>query len=131
MARNKNVKPSGGEEEARASYKFPWLHSNVRDALDGEIQPAPTFARQRGQKSSSPDNTYSTHVMGRFRCGNDGCRSAGWGSKKIAIQIRGFSGNRYDAVVFGQRCKRCDWLGHLILDTESYVGRPEMIERNW
>ncbi|OJJ97543.1 hypothetical protein ASPACDRAFT_53726 [Aspergillus aculeatus ATCC 16872] len=42
-------------------------------------------------------HTYDTNIMGRFSCPNDKCGSTGWSSKKIAITIRMYTGNKYNA----------------------------------
>ncbi|KAK4194030.1 zinc-binding domain-containing protein, partial [Triangularia verruculosa] len=71
---------------------------------------------------------YSTSIMGRFACRNPKCSSTGWGSKKIAIQIRGFRDNTYDAVVFKQRCRTCQHLG---INENSYIERVAYRLKKW
>ena len=61
--------------------------------------------------------------MGKFKCNNHACSKGGWGSKKVAIMIRGYPGNGYSAVVFNQCCKACNQLGTLELDEKSYIDR--------
>ncbi|KAI1632368.1 zinc-binding domain-containing protein [Biscogniauxia mediterranea] len=61
--------------------------------------------------------------MGKFKCNNGRCSKDGWSSKKVAITIRGYPGNGYDAIVYNQRCKSCNKLGVLTLDVDSYVER--------
>jgi hypothetical protein len=41
----------------------------------------------------------------------------------VAISIRGYLRNGYNAVVFNQRCMACLCLGAFTLDVESYVDR--------
>jgi hypothetical protein len=49
----------------------------------------------------------------------------------VIIQIRGYSGNGYNAVVFNQRCRSCDWLGALTLDEKSYIDRVAYRLKKW
>ena len=87
------------------------------------------FHKKDGDRDSN--NKYSTHVMGKFKCNNDACSTGGWGSKKVAILIRGYPGNEYNAVVFNQRCKSCNQLGILTLDKKSYVERVTYRLKKW
>ncbi|KAF1993398.1 hypothetical protein P154DRAFT_450316, partial [Amniculicola lignicola CBS 123094] len=64
---------------------------------------------------------YSTHVIGKFKCYNNTYSKDGWASKKVAILIRGYPRNSYNALVFNQYCKSCTQLGTLILDKELYI----------
>ena len=59
--------------------------------------------------------------MGKFKYNNDAYSADDQGSKKVAILIRGYPKNGYNAVVFNQRYKPYNWLGTLILDKELYV----------
>ena len=106
---------------------FPSLHQDVSNAVSGSI-PRIWFNKDNNRK---PNNEYSTSVMGRFTCDNDSCLSSGWSSKKVAILIRGYSGNGYNAVVFNQRCESCNELGQLKLDKESYVDRVAYRLKRW
>ncbi|KAJ2893290.1 hypothetical protein MKZ38_008806 [Zalerion maritima] len=125
MAKRKASKPKG---EARTSFKYPSFHEDVSKAVSHSIASA-WFNKNGSDKSSN--NKYSTNVMGKFRCSRN-CRSgAHWSSKKVAILIRGYPGNGYDAVVFNQRCKSCDGLGALTLDQQSYVERVSYRLRKW
>jgi hypothetical protein len=63
-----------------------------------------------------------TNIMGRFKCRNRGCSQAGWASKKIAITIRMYPEQRYNARVYHQRCKSCGGLSQPLLD-DSYAER--------
>jgi len=76
--------------------------------------------------ASETDDTHTkehdTHIMGRFTCTNSTCRTDRWSSKWIALTIRLYSGHRYNAVVWHQRCRRCNTFGQPTLDF-SYVER--------
>lgn len=72
-----------------------------------------------------------TNIMGRFTCHNNNCTSRGWSSKKIAITIRMYSGNRYNVRVYHQRCKSCNWLSRPNLDVGTYVERVTYWLKKW
>jgi hypothetical protein len=115
MARKKRSKPKG---ETRTSFTFPSLHQDVSNAVSNKIHS--TWFSKKGSDEDS-NNKYSTHVMGKFRCDNDGCSNRGWNSKKVAILIKGYPKNGYKTVVFNQRCESCNGLGTLTLDENSIV----------
>lgn len=109
---------------------FPSLHSAILAAVaDTPISPPPWF--NHTSSDHEPMEEYATHIMGRFDCRNGNCSRTGWGSKKISILIRRFSGNGYNAVVFKQRCKSCERLGVLRMDENSYVERVAYRLKKW
>ncbi|KIW12055.1 hypothetical protein PV08_09329 [Exophiala spinifera] len=126
MPKRRSGRDNGGE--SRVLFRFPGLHKDVVKAVSGEMA-SPRF-HGRGS-NQTPNREYSTHVMGRFECKNSACSSGGWASKKIAIVIKGFPDNGYNAEVYNQRCKFCDKLGTLILDKESYVERVAYRIKRW
>jgi len=65
---------------------------------------------------------YDTHIMGRFDCTNSACPTDKWSSKWIALTIRLYEGQRYNAKVWHQRCRACDTFGHPTLD-DTYAER--------
>jgi hypothetical protein len=109
-------------------YLFPSLHQDVVNAVSDKIA-SPQF--HMNGSDSAANNKHPTHVMGRFKCNNNSCSNHGWGSKKVAILIRGYSEGSYDAVVFNQRCRSCEKLGNLILDEESYIDRVAYRLKIW
>ncbi|KAF2759853.1 hypothetical protein EJ05DRAFT_509545 [Pseudovirgaria hyperparasitica] len=124
MARNKHHRSRG----TKATYTFTSLHQNILEAISYDINHA-WFCGAKNRQI--PENEYQTHVMGKFRCVNVACDATCWSSKKVAILIRGFSNNGYNAEVFGQRCKSCNNLGLLELDEESYVERVAYRVKKW
>ena len=62
---------------------------------------------------------------------NNACSKDGSSSKKVAISIKGYPRNGYNAVVFNQRCMACKCLGTLTLDYESYVDRVAYRLKKW
>jgi len=73
---------------------------------------------------------HDTSVMGRFTCTSSSCSSSRWTSKKIAISIRQYSGLRYNARVYYQRCQSCDSLSAPELD-DSYAERVSYRLAKW
>jgi hypothetical protein len=73
---------------------------------------------------------YDTKIMGRFVCHNKTCNSPGWGSKKIAITIRKYRDQKYNARVYHQRCLKCNVLSKPILDS-SYPERVAYRLKKW
>ncbi|KAK4107689.1 hypothetical protein N656DRAFT_683079, partial [Canariomyces notabilis] len=112
-----------------SALTFPNLHKQVLSALSGAISPRPWFNKAGSDNAAIDD--YSTNVRGRFRCANTACRQAGWGSGRVAILIRHYPRNGYNAVVFNQRCKSCERLGVLTLDEQSYVDRVAYRLKKW
>lgn len=74
---------------------------------------------------------HDTHVIGRFTCTNAACSSTGWESKMVAILIRGYVGNGYNAEVFSQCCETCKEFGSLELNVRSYVERVAYRIQKW
>ncbi|ORX98829.1 zinc-binding domain-domain-containing protein [Clohesyomyces aquaticus] len=75
-------------------------------------------------------NGYDTNVMGRFACRNKNC-TAVWTSKQIAITIRRYPNERYNARVYHQSCKRCLMTFKPQLDHESYAERVAYRIKKW
>ncbi|EKD11938.1 hypothetical protein MBM_09908 [Drepanopeziza brunnea f. sp. 'multigermtubi' MB_m1] len=94
-------------------------HDDVSRLLEVEGHPF-TFHNLDDELGCS--KTYDTTVMGKFHCRNRNCESKIWASKRVAITIRMYPGKRYNARVYGQRCKKCDWLSVPTLD-DSYAER--------
>ena len=114
--------------QTRPFFMFPLLHEDVSNAVSDTISSA--WFNKKGTDRDST-NEYSTHVMGSFKCSNNRCSSNGWGSKKVAIVIRRYPRNGYNALVFNQRCRFCNALGHLTLDKNSYVERVAYRLKRW
>ncbi|KAK3353791.1 zinc-binding domain-containing protein [Lasiosphaeria hispida] len=114
--------------EKMTSFMFPSLHPSVLDVVANAV-PSAWF----NERDSEDDfnNEWDTNVMGKFICDNQRCRKRGWGSKKVAIRIRGYPGSGYNAVVYNQRCKVCDVLGVFTLDEDSYVERVAYWLKQW
>lgn len=129
VSAKKPYKPKG-EIFRKTTAMFPSLHEDVKNALSNElISPEPWFNHAGGNCEAMVE--YPTNVMGRFECRNKTCPKRDWGSKKIAIVIRRFPDNGYNATVFKQRCKTCESVGALRLDENSYVERVTYRLKKW
>lgn len=118
----------GTAKSPKTSFMFPQLHEQILKAASDEVGSA-WFNNRDGNHTSIC--SYETHVMGRFTCTNDNCSNSGWASKKVAIVIRRYPRNGYNAVLFNQRCKICKQLGILSLDEKSYVDRVVYRLKKW
>ncbi|TVY40183.1 hypothetical protein LOCC1_G005538 [Lachnellula occidentalis] len=106
---------------------FPLMHENVSRLLEVD---GLHFTFHDLDDDVSCVQTYDTSIMGRFSCHNQKCRSNGWTSKKIAITVRMYEGERYNARVYYQRCKVCTLLSKPILD-DSYADRVAYRLKKW
>ncbi|KAI8947254.1 zinc-binding domain-containing protein [Xylaria longipes] len=73
---------------------------------------------------------YDTNIMGRFRCYNPKCGKNGWSSRQISITIRMYPRREYNARVWHQRCKSCNFLSKPILD-DTYADRVAYRIKKW
>lgn len=126
MTRRKK-KSYNPKEEAR-TLLVPWLHQDIVDAVSDEI--ALTWFHENDSDKDS-NNKWKTNIMGRFECSNNACSTNGWSSKKIAMVIRGYPRNGYNAVVYNQRCRSCNQLGIVKLNEKSYVDRVTYWLKTW
>jgi hypothetical protein len=94
MAKKKFSKSKG---ETRATFMFPSLHEDVVDAVSYSMASI-WFCESNSDRGAN--NKYTTHVMGKVRCMKGTCDINGWSSKKVAILIRGYAENGYNATVF-------------------------------
>lgn len=120
--------PSEPTANGNTSFMFPGLHENVLEAISGEIS---SFSFNENDNDAGIEHEHSTNIVGKFKCRNKSCRTKGWTSGHVAIWIRGYSGDRYNAVVYNQRCKNCDGLGDLEVDGQSYVDRVAYRLKVW
>lgn len=113
--------------KAKGWSLFPELHTDVADLLEEDDL---YFSFNNADKESGHILDYNSSIMGRFDCDNPGCNKTGWSSKKVAVWIRMYSGSKYNARVFHQRCKSCNWLSQPILD-DSYAERVAYRLKKW
>ena len=78
---------------------------STRTSLTQSPTRSPRHGSKKKDSNAGSDNNHPTNVMGKFKCNNSACFKNGWGSKKIAILIRGYPGHDCNAIVFDQCCK--------------------------
>lgn len=120
--------PREGRKAAKLWSLYPKLHGDVAQVLDEEGLQM-DFLEADDEATNIEDR--DTNIMGRFICPNSGCISSGWSSKKVAITIRMYPRQRYNARVYHQRCRKCKAVGRLVLNTESYIERVTYWLKKW
>lgn len=119
------------QKETSTSFTFPELHQRIAEA----VAPTITSTWFNPNMEAQFETEHETNIMGKFTCNNNRCRKGrkkdGWSSRVVAIWIRGYPRNGYNAIVYNQRCKSCDWLGSLKMDEESYVERIAYRLKRW
>jgi hypothetical protein len=106
----------------------PELHESVVQCLGGNGLSI-SFYEEGEVEDSIRD--YDTNIMGAFICPNRSCRTEKWTSMKVAISIRLFADQQYNATVWHQRCRQCESMGVLRVDEESYTNRVAYRLRTW
>lgn len=114
--------------ETREFFTFPALHQNVAEAVLSEI---PSIWFQTDIDDDDFDDDICTHIMGVYICSNSTCRRQLWVSKMVPIEIRGYDGDGYSAIVYNERCMSCNRLGTFVLDENSYVERVAYRIKKW
>ena len=107
---------------------YPALHDDVSRLLEEDDL---HFDFHRNDDNKNRIEDYDTNIMGRFTCRSRACSSNGWTSKKIAITIRMYPGEEYNARVYNQRCQECNSLGEPHLDVDSYAERVAYRIKKW
>lgn len=115
------------ETEMTACLLFPALHQKVCQAVEDDI-PVPIF---HADDDDNAEKEWPTNIMGKFSCTNADCGTSTWGSKRIAILIRGYCGNEYNVVVFNQYCQSCEKLGTVEINESTYVDRVAYRLKKW
>ena len=127
VARKNKTRQSKDGKLYATNAMFPNLHNGVLKALNGAVHPEPWFH----ESDTDSKKNKSTNIMGKFKCLNKQCSKEGWTSNQVAILIRGYADNGYNAVVFNQRCKLCNTLGALTFDKASYIDRVVFRLKVW
>ncbi|KAI8931458.1 hypothetical protein NX059_011784 [Plenodomus lindquistii] len=113
--------------ETRSFFTYPELHQRIAEAVLPEI----TSTWFNPDMEAHFDTDHETNIMGNFTCENKRCRKRQWSSLVVAVWIKGYYRNGYNAIVYNQRCKLCDWLGRFKLDEASYVERITYRLKRW
>lgn len=100
----------------QATQSYPEYHDLISDEL-------PSMSWNKKISKNGHVHEYDTNIMGTFDCTNTSCSKKRWSSKRVAITIRSYTGDRYNTVVYNQRCKACNRLGDMTIDIDSYTER--------
>lgn len=106
---------------------YPELHESVSRLLEEDSLSFTFFAIDEDEESIEDSDS---NIMGRFRCLNKACPKPGWRSKVIAITIRMYPEQQYNARVYHQRCKACGSLSQPFPDG-SYAERIAYRLKRW
>ncbi|KAF1975974.1 hypothetical protein BU23DRAFT_457231 [Bimuria novae-zelandiae CBS 107.79] len=112
----------------RITYVYPRWNKAVSTAV------SPYIGRvyfHPGVTDRDAIREHETHVMGKFTCSDKSCKMKAWSSKMISIVIQKYPGNEYNAIIYNQRCKKCNNLGCLHLDKECYIERVAYRLKQW
>lgn len=119
--------PPKRQKSAKRWSLYPTLHDDVARLLEEEDLALEFYNIDTDEGGL---HMHDSNIMGRFICRNGACKSSGWSSKKIAITIRMYPGQKYNARVYHQRCKNCNCISRPILD-ESYAERVTYRIKKW
>ncbi|KAL4870730.1 hypothetical protein BDV12DRAFT_195202 [Aspergillus spectabilis] len=109
---------------------YPNLHPYVSDFLES-TNPELEFSFHTDDNDDTCTHDRITTVMGSFACHNPRCTNPGWYSKKVAITIRMYDGDQYNARVYYQRCMNCNFLAKPKLNKECYAERVVYWIKRW
>jgi len=115
------------QDSGRSWSMYPALHDSVGRLLAEDGLPFTFFAIDEDKGSI---DKYDTNIMGRFKCLNKACPHAGWASKVVAVTIRMYPEQQYNARVYHQRCKACGSLSQPFPD-DSYAQRIAYRLKKW
>ncbi|KAI9373340.1 zinc-binding domain-containing protein, partial [Aspergillus egyptiacus] len=114
--------PSRKRKAKKAPSMYPILHDTITALLE-QSNPYLKFTFHPTDDDASATHKYNTNITGHFTCHNPHCPNPGWASKVIAVTIRMYPGNRYNARVYHQRCKTCQGVFRPKVDGETYAER--------
>lgn len=118
----KGQKPTTKLVPTKKWSMYPSLHNDVSKLLREDSL---SFDFYEKDDDRSCMDSYDTNIMGRFTCHNPACQTRGWSSKQIAITIRQYSNQRYNARVYHQSCKSCETSSKPKLD-HSYAEKSRI-----
>ena len=119
--------PRPSEPLTESWSMYPELHCDVHRLLRDDHLDFTFFSMDHDDDLTEE---YDPNIMGRFACQNDQCPNRGWSSKMVAITIRSYDGQRYNARVYHQRCKKCSVLSKPRLN-DSYAERVAYRLKKW
>ncbi|KAI3317245.1 zinc-binding domain-containing protein [Xylariaceae sp. AK1471] len=105
----------------------PSKHSDVSQLLEEDDL---VFTFYSNDDDEGCIKMYDTWIMGYFGCHNPSCSTKGWTSGHVAITIRLYPQNKYNARIYHQHCKRCGSVSKPTLD-HTYADRVSYRIRKW
>ncbi|EDN03960.1 conserved hypothetical protein [Histoplasma mississippiense (nom. inval.)] len=124
--RNNSFKTDTHSHKGRWSM-YPTHHESVSSLLQEDDL---YFDFHDVDRAAGCINEYDTNIMGKFICDNKTCGTDGWSSKRIAITIRMYPREEYNARVYHQRCDGCGNLSRPVLN-ETYAERIVYRIKKW
>lgn len=121
------IMPTKSPKSTKKWSMYPSLDHDVSDLLREHDLSFRFYNKDDGETCV---DEYDTNIMGQFICRNRSCPARVWTSKKIAITIRRYSDNRYNARVYHQSCKSCGTPSKPKLD-HSYAERVAYRIKKW
>ncbi|KAL5338967.1 zinc-binding domain-containing protein [Aspergillus crustosus] len=112
-------------------YMYPDLDPLVTDLLESTNPELPEFAFHSEDNDHTCDKHKVTSIMGTFACHNPTCQNFVWASKKIAVTIRLYGDDGYNARVYAQRCRDCNALSKPRLNQKCYAERVVYWLKKW
>lgn len=105
------------------------LYPELFESVDDHLKTPFTFYNV-DVAGSDALKEYDTFVSGAFHC-NERCSKRRWTSGKIAISIRLYDHDQYNARVHHQRCRSCATLRRPTLDADTYGERVSYRLNKW
>lgn len=135
--RNRRQRKPNKRTELQKSYSMlPNQHKNITQLLKPTnltftFHPADDDDNNNNQTTTKVSKEHDTSITGKFHCRNTACSSTGWSSKAIPTTIRLYADNRYNARIYHQRCKECNWLAKPVVTGGSYAERVTYWLKRW
>ncbi|KAF9163117.1 hypothetical protein DFQ26_002906 [Actinomortierella ambigua] len=114
-----------GETPDRWSM-YPELSANVEELL---MKPFSFHSVDDDGQAATKE--YDTFVAGTFACRSKQCSKKRWSSGKIAISIRMYAGNQYNARIYHQCCRGCKGVSRPTLEPDTYGERVSYRLNKW
>lgn len=99
---------------------YPDLHDEVSQCLGANGLSVEFY--EEGQLEDSIRN-HDTNITGVFTCPDLSCPAKEWPSMRVAITMCLYKDKQYNALVWHQRCRKCESLGELHMDEGTYTER--------
>ncbi|KAM0190390.1 hypothetical protein ACHAPI_009378 [Fusarium lateritium] len=113
--------------EPPKSSMYPDLHYYVAESLDEDDL---EYSFRDHDTKTDIKREYHTKTIGKFICGKATCTHK-WDSNSVAITIREYEDKSYNALVYHQRCSRCETSTRADLDKLCYADRVAFRLKKW